>query len=89
MDFHISRELDKRFKKIKDRDKQLSTRIHKQLELFQQNHLHPSLKVHKLAGRLRDLWSMSIDKSYRMTYFLIEGEAYFVDIGTHDQVYKW
>ena len=88
MDFQISEDLDNELKKIKYRDKKLAGRIEKQLSLFQQNHLHPSLRVHKLSGQLNSIWSIYIDSSIRMLYILDEGGAYFFDIGTHDQVYK-
>lgn len=88
MNFKISPDLDKTLTKIKSRDKKLIEKIEKQLILFQTNHLHPSLRVHKLTGELKDIWSISIDKSVRILFFLEEDEAYFFDIGTHDQVYK-
>ena len=88
MDFEISPDLDKELKKTKSRDKQLSQKIEKQLSLFQQNHLHPSLRTHKLSGNLDNMWSISIDKNFRMLFFLDGSGAYFFEFGTHDQVYK-
>ncbi len=88
MDFEISPDLDESLRKIKTKDKQLAKKIEKQLNLFQQNHLHPSLRIHKLSGNLENMWSISIDKSLRMLFFLDSSGAYFFDLGTHDQVYK-
>lgn len=88
MDFEISPGLQKELKKIKSHDKKLTEKIIKQLILFQQNHLHPSLRVHKPSGNLENIWSISIDRSIRMLYLLGKDGAYFFDIGTHDQVYK-
>lgn len=88
MDFEISLGLQKELKRIKAHDKKLTEKIVKQLVLFQENHLHPSLRVHKLSGNLKNIWSISIDKSFRMLYFFDENGAYFFDIGTHNQVYK-
>jgi addiction module RelE/StbE family toxin len=88
MNFEISPDLNKELKKIKDRDKQLAQKIEKQLTLFQQNHFHPSLRVHKLIGNLSNYWSMSVDRNIRMLYMLSDNEAYFFEIGTHNQVYK-
>lgn len=88
MIIQISPDLNKELKKIKNKDKQLAKKIEKQLDLFRQNHLHPSLRIHKLAGKMNNIWSISIDRNYRMLYFLFDNEAYFFDIGTHDQVYK-
>lgn len=88
MDSEISPGLHKKLKRIKLKDKQLAQKIEKQLNLFRSNHLHPSLKVHKLSGNLKNMWSISIDKNYRILFFLDENGAYFFEIGTHDQVYK-
>ena len=88
MNFQISLDLHKELKKIKTKDIKLAQKIEKQLVLFQQNHLHPSLRIHKLSGNLHNMWSISIDKNYRMLFFFDEDGAYFFDIGTHDKVYK-
>jgi len=87
MDFRIPPDLDNKLKKIKKSDKQLILKIQRQLELFQLNHRHPSLRLHKLTGNLQNIWSISIDRNIRML-FIHDNEAYFFDIGTHDQVYR-
>lgn len=60
-------------------------KISKQLDLFRKNHLHPSLRFHKLSGQ--NIYSVSIDKSIRMLLKLEDQIAYFIEIGTHDEVY--
>jgi addiction module RelE/StbE family toxin len=75
--------------KIKKKDLQLTHRIQKQLIIFASNPRHPSLRVHKLSGNFKNRWSISITNSVRMVYLLVDDDvAYFVAIGTHDQVYK-
>lgn len=75
-------------KKIKSKDKLLTERIVKQISLFQNNPRHPSLRTHKLSGGLRESWSISITRSIRMKFTILEnGEAYFFDLGTHEEVY--
>ncbi len=88
MDFEISPDLDKELRKIKSRDRQLAQKIEKQLSLFQLNHLHPSLRIHKLSGNLDNIWSISVSRNLRMLFFLDSSGAYFFDLGTHDEVYK-
>lgn len=52
--------------------------------LFLENVLHPSLRLHTLSEPLKGLWSISIDKKYRITLQPIKGNTYlFVSIGTH------
>lgn len=61
----------------------------KTLQLLELNPFHPSLRLHRLKGRLSDLHSVSINLSYRITLeFLIEGRTLIpVAIGSHDEVY--
>jgi len=61
----------------------------KTLQLLELNPFHPSLRLHKLKGRLSDLHSVSINLSYRITIeFLIEDRTIIpVAIGSHDEVY--
>lgn len=71
------------------KDKNLVERIQKQINLFESDAKHPSLRLHKLKGNLDSMWSISITTSIRMVFRIIDKEtAYFVDIGTHDEVYK-
>ncbi len=78
----------KEINKIKKRDPELYRLILKQLELFSSNANHPSLRKHKLIGKLKNYWSISIDRGFRMIY-VVEGDmAVFVKVGTHDEVYE-
>jgi mRNA-degrading endonuclease YafQ of YafQ-DinJ toxin-antitoxin module len=41
-----------------------------------------------LRGKLKDLWSFSIEFDLRVVfYFEEEKECVFIDIGTHEEVY--
>jgi len=83
----FSPELLKRLKVLKQKDQKLFQKIQKQLKLFQLNPRHKSLRHHKLKGNLQEVWSISIDKNFRMIYK--ENQSYyFFDMGTHDQVYR-
>jgi len=61
----------------------------KVLKLMEINPNHPSLRLHKLQGNLSELYSISINISYRITIdFIIENDTIIpVDIGSHDKVY--
>lgn len=89
MAIRLANDLKRDLVKIQKTDTRLAKRIEKQLALFATNPQHRSLRVHKLSGKLQNMWSISITKSIRMIYLLInDDEAYFFDIGTHDEVYK-
>lgn len=84
----FSVEVQKKIKEINQKDQKTSKKIHKQLSLFLENPKHPSLKIHKLSGNLKNYYSISITYGLRMTYILSEDEAHFTKFGTHDEVYK-
>lgn len=67
--------------------KNLDKRFEERRALFLQNPKHPLLDDHALKGSRSSFRSFSITGDIRLIYYL-EGEtAYFIDIGTHNQVY--
>lgn len=80
---------EKRAKKFIKKHPELRDKYVKTLKFLQSNPNHPSLKLHKLTGRLSKLHSISINLSYRITiYFIIKKDTIVpIDIGTHDEVY--
>ena len=80
----------RRAKKFFKKHPSLIGQYQKVLELLELNPHHPSLRLHKLSGRLSDLSSVSINLSYRIVLeMIIEGdEIILIDIGDHDHVYK-
>ncbi len=61
----------------------------KTLKLLESNPYHLSLRLHKLKGRLSELYSVSINISYRISIDFIKDEDKIIpiDIGTQDEVY--
>lgn len=81
--------IQKKISEIYKKDKKLYKRIEQKIALFESSPRHPSLRIHKLSGLLDDFWSVSINRSLRMVYrYMKKDEAYFVDLGTHDEVYR-
>jgi len=68
---------------------ELKKQYAKSLELLSLNPYHPSLRLHKLQGNLSNLFSISINISYRITMeFLIENDQIILlNVGSHNQVY--
>ncbi len=76
------------FKKRIKGSTELESRFWAKLEVFTNNPFEPSLRTHKLSGKLKDLWSFSIEYNQRVIfYFTDEGNVVFIDIGNHDEVY--
>lgn len=55
--------------------------------LFKNNPFDPSLKTHKLHGKLRNQWSFTIKGQYRVVFIFEKTDVIFLDIGVHD-IYK-
>ncbi len=56
----------------------------KQETIFRKNPFHPSLQLHKLGGRLHGLWSISIDRGYRIIFQVMKNsDVLFISVGRH------
>ncbi|MDQ6988448.1 MAG: hypothetical protein Q9M19_01100 [Mariprofundaceae bacterium] len=80
----------KRAIKFAKKHPELKQQYLKTLQLLELNPHHPSLRLHKLQGKLDMLHSISINLSYRITIeMLIEDEEVtLINVGTHDEVYR-
>ena len=67
----------------------LLSQYKKTLKLLEIDPNHPSLRLHSLKGKLKDLYSVSINISYRITleFFVTEKKIILVNVGHHDEVY--
>ena len=89
MDIAFSASFKRSFKKkIKDR-KVIENLFWEVTALFIQDPFHPSLKTHKLSGKLKDLWSFSVEYDLRVIFYFEDknSKAIFVFIGSHDEAY--
>jgi len=76
------------FKKRVKGKTDLEVRFWAKVETFTNEPFAPSLKTHKLSGKLKDLWSFTLEYDERVLfYFTDDKNAVFVDIGNHDEVY--
>ena len=79
----------KRAPKFIKKHPELLSQYGKTLKLLEIDPNHPSLRLHSLKGKLKDLYSISINISYRITleFFVTEKEIILVNVGQHDEVY--
>ena len=79
----------RRARKFLKKHPEIHGQYRKTLELLELNPYHPSLRVHRLQGRMRGLSSVLINISFRIVLELIieDDEILLVNIGKHDQVY--
>ena len=79
----------KRARKFIKKHPELISQYEKTLKLLEINPFHPSIRLHKLKGKLSDLYSVSINITYRISIeFIIEKDLIIpIDVGSHDDVY--
>lgn len=65
----------------------LDKRFEGRFKLFVRNKSFEVLKDHPLGGKLKGFRAFSITGDIRVVYCIHENTFYFVDIGTHNQVY--
>lgn len=89
MEITYSLQFKKNFNKRISKGSQLEKRYKERLALFIKNRKSPILRDHKLTGKKKSFRSFSITGDFRVIYFPeSEDIVTFIDIGTHNQVYK-
>ena len=76
------------YKKVIVANPDLKPKIAQALKTFADNPLHPSLRTHKLSGKLKGLWAFVVAYDCRVVFqFLDDQDVLLIDIGKHDEVY--
>jgi mRNA-degrading endonuclease YafQ of YafQ-DinJ toxin-antitoxin module len=80
---------NRRSAKFLKRHPDVETQYVKTLELLELNPHHPSLRIHRLSGKLEGLQSISINLKYRITIEIIitERDIVLINVGDHDAVH--
>ncbi len=82
---HLTPHFDRAFRKLSPQTQQLAN---EKDVLFRASPFGARLKTHALKGRLKHLWSYSVDYRHRVLFeFLADDEVLYHDIGSHD-VYR-
>jgi len=79
----------KKAKKFVKKHPELLSQYEKTLKLLELNPFHPSLRLHKLTGKLSELYSVSINMTYRISidFIIDDKEIIPINVGKHDEVY--
>ncbi|MFA9373208.1 MAG: type II toxin-antitoxin system YafQ family toxin [Poseidonibacter sp.] len=85
----ITDEYKKKLKKFFKKHPDILDRYAKCIFILEQDPYHPSLRLHKLKGKLNDFHSISINMEYRVIidFIIKDDEIIPIDIGTYDDVY--
>ncbi len=80
-EIHYNDDFEKQFVSL---PKSVQKKACKCEQLFRENSFHPSLRLHKLKGKLDGLWSISVDMKYRIIFKpMDDGVILFVSVGLH------
>ena len=77
----------KSYKKRFGGNKKVKAKFVERTKLFQNNPTNPILKDHQLKGEKSNQRAFSVTGDIRVIYQITRNIVYFVDIGTHNQVY--
>jgi len=76
------------YKKAVKSNPDLEKKLWKSINFFEKDPFHPTLKTHKLSGKLKGQWAFVVEYDCRVVFeFMGKDKAVLVDIGTHDEVY--
>ena len=80
LEFKTTKIFDKSFAALPPN---IQKRALEKLALYENDPRHPSLRVKRLEG-VRDIWEMSVTKSYRITFQREDEIVLLRNIGTHE-----
>lgn len=76
-------------KELKGLPKKIIDLAIKKEQIFKDNPLHHSLRLHELHGKFKGIWSISVTSNYRIIFERMDnGDILFISIGKHD-IYKY
>lgn len=88
MTINFSESFAQSIKRIARRQPEIILVLIEKILLFNKDINHPSLKLHKLGGKLKGHWAFSIDYDMRIIFrYTNDGNILFINVGNHDQVY--
>lgn len=87
MKIYLTKDFKKAYRKRIKSKENLANRFEERYDLFEKNPDNPVLKDHALGGKLQNHRAFSITGDIRVVYYIFEDTIYFIDIGTHNQVY--
>lgn len=87
MKIYFTKDFKRAYRKRIQVNENLAKRFESRYDLFENDPTNPILKDHALGRKLQGHRAFSITGDIRVVYYIFEDTAYFIDIGTHNQVY--
>lgn len=85
--FFASR-FEKKLKIFDSRHPELSAVVEAAIMAIAKDPYAPALRSHRLKGPLTECLAAHLSRDYRIVFALEPGRVIFLDIGTHDDVYR-
>ena len=83
----VTEEFEKRYLELPDA---LKGKAKKQERMFRENPHHPSLNTEKIEPKGKELWTIRVDKKYRILFRFIDNQTVkFLSVGPHDWIYRY
>ena len=87
MKIKYHKEFAKNYRKRINSNPKLVSKFQAKLAQFVTNPTNPTLKDHKLIGKLSNYRAFSVTGDVRVVYRIVNNELWLYNIGTHPQVY--
>jgi len=76
-------------KKVQKQPIKIQKELKKRLYIFIEEINDPTLKTHKLSGKLKDMWSFNVSGDVRVVFDKSQKDVIIlVDIGSHSALYS-
>jgi toxin HigB-1 len=81
---------EEKARKFLKKHPELKGQYGKTFRLLEINPYHPSLRLHKISLHGIEIYSISINMTYRITidFYIEEEKIVPINIGSHDEIYK-
>jgi len=88
MNVYYSPYFIKQYRKLTKKNQPLKQLIKKAINQYIKSPQYPTLRLHKLKGKMIDDWSISVKTNIRVIFTYVKDGILLVDIGSHDEVYR-
>jgi mRNA interferase YafQ len=79
---------EKKLKVFHSRHPEFSTAVEAAITAIAEDPYASALRTHRLKGTLTDCFACHLSREYRIVFVLEPAGVIFVDVGTHDDVYR-
>ncbi len=86
-EIYLTKIFERRAKIFLEKHPELEKELEIKLDYLICNPFSPSLKTHKLSGKLKKHWAFSLTYEYRILFIMEGNKIYLTNIGSHDEIY--